>query len=200
MAAAPITTVWEGATDHGAIPSAQIPSGVRVCRTGVLAFLVLAQCAPEASGPTSELAAALNEIYPDGWRYATLREDLRSEMAPGDSPAWITGDFNGDGRADYAAQIVVNRPGHTLAVDSAQLLLTLMRHNDRFKSHVLSTGGGPHEGIFLSRLQPGDTIRDIERGIVLVPEHAGVYKIFANEAALAYVYDHGLWKEIFLAD
>lgn len=173
---------------------------VTIYCTGVLASLVLFQCAPDAPGPHAELAAALNEIYPDGWRYATLREDVRSEMAPGDSPAWITDDFNGDGRLDYAAQIVIYRPGHTFAVDSAQLLLTLLRHNGRFDSHVLSTGGGPHEGIFLSRLQPGDTIRDIESGIVLVPDHAGVYQIFANEAAIAYVFDQGLWKEIFVSD
>lgn len=161
---------------------------------------LLPGCHSPPSFPDAELRQALDAAYPKGWRYATLRADLHSEMRAGDSPAWIQGDFDGDLLADYATQIVTYVPGHTLAVDSAQVLIAFLRRHKGFVRHVLSTGGGPHEGIYLSRIEAGDSIRDFEGGPLLVLRADAVYQIFANEASVAFLYEEGRWKEIALSD
>lgn len=179
-----------------------------VCRSRCAIFYPLVFCASaflsgcysQPSGPDAELREALEAAYPGGWRYATLRADLHSEMRAGDSPAYIQGDFNGDRRPDYATQVVAFAPGHTLAVDSAQVLLAFLRQEDGFARHVLNTGGGPHEGIYLSRIEAGDSIQDFEGGPILVLHADAVSQTFANEASLAFVYERGRWKEIALSD
>lgn len=169
--------------------------------TGVLASAgLVAGCAPQAPDDDAELRRALDVAYPDGWRYATLRTDLISEMGPGDSPAWIRGDFDGDQDLDFAAQVVTYRPGHTLAVDSAQVLLAFLRGGGGLVRHVIDVGGGPHEGIFLNRLSAGDTIQSYDGGPMVVLPWDAVHEVFPNQASVAFVYDRGRWTEIFLGD
>lgn len=167
------------------------------CAGGLAGLLLLFSC---RSQPDTELRQALDQRYPEGWRYATLRADLISELHPGESPSWISGDFDGDGQLDYAAQVVIFRPGHTLAVDSAQLLLALLRREHGFAHHVLSVGGGPHQGIYLSRIGTGSTVQSFEGGPAVGLPADAVHQIFANQASMAFVYDQGGWTEIATAD
>ncbi len=52
-----------------------------------------------------DVRATLDEQY-RGWRFATLDAQFSGLLAAGDSPEWIKGDYDGDGKVDYAVHIV----------------------------------------------------------------------------------------------
>jgi hypothetical protein len=162
--------------------------------------LLCAACRTADSSPEYELRSALNAAYPRGWRYATLSDYGQSELRPGERPTWVGGDFDGDGAADYAAQVVIFKPGHTLAVDSAQLVVALLRRASGLERHVLSVGGGPQDGIYLSRIPRGQVISDYEGRDTVSLKSDAVSQVFAGQASIAYVYDRGKWSEIVTGD
>ena len=162
---------------------------------------LLAACGPDPGNTAEELGTALDEAYPQGWRFAVLDRDSRTGMPPGASPAWIGGDFNGDSRSDYAAQVVVWKLGHTASVDSAQLVVALLRRRrNGFNRQVLSVGGGPSTGIYLVKIPRGETVRDYEGRSSIELRSDAVHQIFVGQASVAHVYDDGRWREIFTGD
>ena len=180
-------------------PPRRRPSRVRRAVAWVGLWSVGA-CRPGPATPEAELRAELDETYPRGWRYATLGAYGRSELQPGERPTWVGGDFDGDGRPDYAVQVVVFKPGHTLAVDSAQLVVALLRRANGFERHVLSVGGGPQDGIYLARLPRGEVISDFEGRTTVTLRADAIHQVFAGQASIAYVYDQGRWVEIATGD
>lgn len=68
---------------------------------------------PDPGNSRAELRAALDAAYPEGWRFASLDPDARSKLEAGERAEWIGGDFDGDGRSDDAAQLVIWKLGHT---------------------------------------------------------------------------------------
>lgn len=164
-------------------------------------FAPLAACgAPDPGNSRAELRAALDAAYPDGWRFASLDPSARSELEPGESPEWIGGDFDGDGRSDYAAQLVVWKLGHTSTVDSAQLVVALLRRRDGFQRDVVSVGGGPSFGVYLAKIPRGERIADFEGRSAATLESDAVHQIFAGQASVAHVYESGHWREIVTGD
>ena len=175
---------------------------LRVARASATLALVggVFACASDPGTSRTEIQSALDLAYPEGWRFATLDDDARSELKPDQRADWIGGDFDGDGRSDYAAQIVVHRMGHPGGVDSAQLIVVLLRRRNRFDKHVLGAGGGPNRGIYLGRIPRGDTVRDSEGRSEVALESDAVHQIFAGRASVAHVYDDGHWREILTGD
>jgi hypothetical protein len=72
------------------------------------------------------IETALSASYP-GWRFARVDSTYRVSMLSGGSAAWITGDFDGDARADYAVQIVAPS-----GADSVQRVVAFMRRHDGY--------------------------------------------------------------------
>lgn len=162
--------------------------------------LIVACAAPDPGTSRVELSAALDAAYPEGWRFASLDADARSELKAGESPEWIGGDFDGDGRSDYAAQLVIWKLGHTTTMDSAQLVVVLIRQRDGFRREVVSVGGGPSSGVYLSKMPRGTRVEsfDLSSGVTL--ERDAVQQIFAGQASVAHVYEDGHWREIITGD
>ena len=145
--------------------------------------LSLACDGPDPGNSRAELRAALDTAYPEGWRFASLDSDARSELKAGESSEWIGGDFDGDGRSDYAAQLVIWKLGHTTTMDSAQLVVVLIRRRDGFHREVVSVGGAPTFDAYLARIPRGERV-----------------EAFAGKAAVAHVYEDGHWREILTGD
>jgi len=115
--------------------------------------------APELpAGVRAQLTAA----YP-GWRFARVDPRLRPELVtePGcrRSPEWVSGDFDGDGRTDYAVQII--RPGPR---DSAQFVLAFVARRGAYQRFVLKQAG-EHLGFFLRTSRPGERVLDLEKDL-----------------------------------
>jgi hypothetical protein len=171
----------------------------RQCSALALIWLVLA-CGSDPGHSVGELRTALDVAYPEGWRFATLDDYARSELKPGERADWIGGDFDGDGRSDYAAQILVRRIGHVGGADSAQQIVVLLRRRNRFDRHVLGAGGGPNREIYLGLIPRGETVRDYEGRSAVQLQRDAVHQIFAGQASVAHVYDEGRWREILTGD
>ena len=137
---------------------------------------------------------------PRSWRFASLDPYARSELKAGDSPEWIGGDFDGDGRSDYAAQVVIWKLGHTSTMDSAQMVVALMRRRDGFRREVVSVGGGPSFGVYLAKVPRGERLESFDGSSSVTLEHDAVQQIFAGQASVAHVYEDGHWREIITGD
>jgi hypothetical protein len=157
-------------------------------------------CVADPGNSLVELRTALDAAYPEGWRFATLDSYARSELREGERADWIGGDFDGDGRSDYAAQIVVRRMGHLGGSDSAQLVAVLLRRRNRFERHVVGVGGGPSTAVYLGRIPRGETVRDAEGRSETTLKGDAVHQIFAGQASVAHVYEDGHWREILTGD
>jgi len=160
----------------------------------------LLACAADPGNSPGELRGALDTHYPEGWRFASLDDYARSELKPDQRVDWLGGDFDGDGRSDYVAQIIVHRMGHTSGSDSAQLVVVLLRRRNRFERHVLGAGGGPNREVFIGRIPRGETVHDYEGRDGVTLESDAVHQIFAGQASVAYVFDDGKWREILTGD
>jgi hypothetical protein len=129
----------------------------------LVVFLLLFAVSLGARAPSappiapSAVRRAVDAAYP-GWRFATLLPALRRQLAPGQRPEWISGDFDADGRLDYAVQLV----RAAAPPDSAQLTVALLRRGaGGFALHVVKAGG-VHDGIWLGRGARGARGRDVE--------------------------------------
>jgi hypothetical protein len=168
---------------------------------GVVSLPLLSACSgPDPGNSRAELRAALDAAYPEGWRFASLDPDARAALEPGESAEWIGGDFDGDGRSDYAAQLVIWKLGHTTTMDSAQLIVALLRRRDGFHRDVVSVGGGPSFEVYLARIPRGARVADFEGGSAVTLESDAVHQIFAGKASVAHVYEDGHWREILTGD
>ena len=183
-------------------PRARPSLCARRCAGRAIAWLALVAGCRRAAGAAAELRGALDAAYPRGWRFATLPEYARSEMRAGDDPGWIRGDFDGDGQADYAAQVVAPRRAQSGGGrDSAQIVVALLRRGATFEPHELSVGGGPNAGVFLTSIPRGEVVQDFEQRDAPITLRAdAVHQIFAGQASVAYVYDRGRWIEVFTSD
>jgi hypothetical protein len=64
----------------------------------------------------------LDAVY-QGWRFASVTPALQRSLPATVSAAWVSGDFDGDGKRDYAVQLV--QPSGP--ADSQQWLVALLR-------------------------------------------------------------------------
>ena len=87
--------------------------------TALFALLPGASRAQTPSVP-AELRAAVDATFP-GWQLATTRSSKQRQ--------WIRGDFDGDGRADYAISIVRAADRSGVTADNRQALVAVMRRD-----------------------------------------------------------------------
>jgi hypothetical protein len=137
----------------------------------------------------------LTAAYP-GWRFARVDPRLRSELIaePGRrrSPAWVSGDFNGDGRTDYAVQI--GRPGPR---DSTQLVLAFVAGLGGYRRFVLHSAG-EHLGFYLRTSRRGERVLDLEKDLngdsSFVLMHDAVDILSGEGTVTTCLYESGRWR------
>lgn len=152
---------------------------------------------PGLRGPAAlpaALRAQLDREYP-GWRFADVLPALRRGLRPGERPGWVRGDFDGDGRADYAVQIV--RPA--APPDSAQLLLAYLRRPPGYARRLVRAGG-VHRGIYLAAGRRGQHGHDLEGDTAFVYRADAVEVVYAEQARETCLYLGGRFRCLLTGD
>jgi len=139
--------------------------------------------------------AALDRAYP-GWRFATIAPTLRPELAPGQRAEWVSGDFDADGRRDFAVQIV----RAVAPAESAQVTVAFLRRpGGRYARYVVHAGG-VHQGIFLGRGTRGSRGRDLEADTEFVYHADAVEIIYGQEAGETCLFLRGRFRCLITSD
>jgi len=128
---------------------------------GVFRLVVPALLMSGAAEAQSQLPVAVRRVlearYP-GWRFAELDPDLAHGVARGRSAAWVTGDFDGDGRRDYAVQLVAP----SVPSDSAQQVVGVLAGDSGYVPVVIMAAP-VQTTVYLGREPKGGMVVDLER-------------------------------------
>jgi hypothetical protein len=120
----------------------------------IIALLLCVSCGPASwaqSSPETLPASArlmLNRRFP-GWKFPEVSQEIQQffkQEMKGASPVVISGDFDGNGRLDYAALI---RRGYSFnnqgqAIGPRHYLIVFLRRNRHYKMHVIKDPDGDY--------------------------------------------------------
>jgi hypothetical protein len=144
------------------------------------------------------IRAELTRLYP-GWRFATVAPRLRPQLAPGQTPDWIAGDFDADGRRDYAVQIV-----HPAAPRSLQSVLAFLRRDKGYRRLLVQDSLPESGGFYLALARRGERVADLEADLngdsTFVLRSDGIQVLFAQEAGSTCFYRRGRFRCIVSSD
>lgn len=159
-----------------------------------MATVAAAASAPGSTSLPAEVRAALDRQYP-GWRFAA---QSAVPLKRGHSAEWVSGDFDGDGRLDYAVQIVRPAPA-----DTAQLVLAFLRRADGYELHEL-LGYPRNEHSYLARARRGERRLDLDQDpngkkrFVLRTD--GVDVLYAEQAGHTCLFADGRFRCVLTGD
>ena len=149
-----------------------------------------------------EAQALLNDKYP-GWTFAPVEDEIvryvERQGARGTRPDLIAGDFDGDGRTDYAALVAhgIVEGGDGVPVGPRVRLLAFMQREKGFKLFVVDDWGG---GDYICLARKGEQGYDYETQENFVYEHDAICAVIWEKAATSYVYEHGKWRAVITSD
>lgn len=159
---------------------------MRIAVLGLIPLCLVGKLSAQAGLPRP-IRAELTADFP-GWAFAKLSAEYGRSVPRGASPAWISGDFDGDGRLDYAVQIVDARTRE----DSSQHVLAFLRRGARYRGIPLQAFP-PSRVAYLLRAPRGGERTDFDadpngaRRIRL--KHDALEVIFAEAGALTCLYE-----------
>jgi hypothetical protein len=158
---------------------------------GVFRLAVPALIISAVAEAQNQLPVAVQQVlearYP-GWRFAQLDSQLAHDLARGLSAAWVAADFDGDGRRDYAVQLVAP----SAPPESTQQIIGLLARRSGYEP-VVVMAAGLQTTVYLGREPKGGMVVDLEQyddrhepsatngGFVL--EHDGLTVYYAEVAA-----------------
>jgi hypothetical protein len=148
----------------------------------------------------SAVRAQLNTAFP-GWRFAALAKELEgtltAEAGRRRSPEWVSGDYNGDRKPDYAVQIIRRGP-----MDSAQIVVAFLTTSRGYHGYIVHASG-EHPGLWLRTSRRGERLHDLDRDLngdsTLVLTNDAI-DIQADEGGLTCAFEAGLWRCFTSAD
>jgi hypothetical protein len=158
---------------------------------GVFRLAVPALLLSGVARAQSQLPVAVQHVLEarlPGWRFAVLDRHLAHDLARGLSAAWVAADFDGDGRRDYAVQLVAP----SAPPESTQQVVGLLAGSAGYKPVVIMAAG-LQTTVYLGREPKGGMVIDLEQyddryepsptngGFIL--EHDGLTVYYAEAAA-----------------
>lgn len=148
----------------------------------------------------SEARNLLNVKFSD-WKYAECDDEVRQFLKqeyPAVRPDLISGDFDGNGRSDYAAMIVhgVTRveDGQVVGPDAAIVVFLAQEHG--FQMSVIDDPAGD----YLMLIGKGEKAYDFEQQKEFTFEHDAIDAVIFEKAATSYVYEQGHFRAIITGD
>lgn len=136
------------------------------------------------------------------WRYAEVEDEVRQALkkddGPNSRPDLISGDFDGDGQADYAALIEQDTTNSKAgeSVGSQLYLVVFLQRQRGFKLHVIEDPGGG----YLQLVRKGDGSYDYEAQKEFTYEHDAIFAGIFEKGGTSYVYEHGKFRAIITSD
>jgi hypothetical protein len=142
---------------------------------------------------------ALYLRFPD-WRYADICDEVRQEFKQDANirPDLISGDFDGDGRADYAALIFhgTTRVEQNEVVGPDFKLVIFLARDQTYQLQVIEDPGGE----YIELIHKGDRLYDYEAQKEFTLEHDAIDAIIFEKGATSYVYENGCFRAIITGD
>jgi hypothetical protein len=174
-------------------------------RVPVVALILLLSSSVHMQMPSldlpSEARDMLNVKFPD-WKYADVSEEvsqcLKKDAGPNARPDLISGDFDGDGRADFAAMIVhgVRRVEDGCVVGPDPAIVVFLAEEHGFRLNVIDDPGGE----YLMLIRKGEKRYDYELQKEFTFEHDAIDAIIFEKGATSYVYEQGRFRAIITGD
>ena len=142
----------------------------------------------------------LNRKFP-GWRFAEVGPEVRQffeqEMS-GVSPALISGDFDGNGRLDYAALIqhgkILNE--HGKAIGSQYYLVAFLRKGIGYRMFVIKNP----DGEYLCLAKKGTRDYNYEEQKEITYANDGIMTGILEKGGSSYVYENGRFRSFVSGD
>lgn len=164
----------------------------RIAVASIVALLACATAQARGNSIPAAIRAVLNGRYP-GWVLVepspqTLTACGWNENGTGMSPTFVWGDFTGDGRRDYAAEIDVHGDRYILA---------LVRTAKGFAVDELSHGEFPD---VLTTARAGAPYHDYKKDADGTYPAESPVEIFCEKAAIAYIFRNGRFEKVWVSD
>jgi hypothetical protein len=145
----------------------------------------------------AQAIAVLDSTYP-AWsmvdNFAVL-EDPGLQLSKLDTsecyPNLVWGDFDGDGRIDYAAYVQYNSESQGRITG----IVALLKRGQSYEPHLLQGGSD-----FIWLAKKGSRRYDFETGKYFILGNDAIDDIFIEKAAATFVFQNGRFKEITTSD
>ncbi len=151
----------------------------------------------------SEIRSMLDKKFP-GWKFAEVdeyvRSFLRERVSANARPEIITGDFDGNKKADYAVLI---KHGKALdesgkAIGENVYAVAFLKQRNGYRLFVLNADGNAPEYLTLGR--KGTQSYDFEAGKKFTYANDSIEGWIFEKAGWAYVYKKGKFRYIYTLD
>lgn len=150
-----------------------------------------------------ELPAAarliLDKKYP-GWKLPKVREDIRQYFKKSDAELnLVQGDFDGNGRQDYALQIEYGVEFDSGGRAHPKIhFVALIQRAGKFKLHIVDADGGGRD--FIAIWKKGEQGYSYETQSRFIFANDAVEAVFFEKAAVSYVFEKGKFRAIVTGD
>jgi hypothetical protein len=154
--------------------------------------------------PTA-IKVSLDRRYP-GWSFATVSQDVTQLFGSyprlaGALPHLIKGDFDGDGKADYAVLIVhgkvLNAAG--VAVERGEKLIVFLRRGRSYKSRRLENEAYIAD-VYLALARKGEKAYNYETNRTFTYENDAIDLCYFEKGGTSYIYRKGRFRRVITGD
>jgi len=149
------------------------------------------------------VTSALDRRFP-GWRFSEVSGDVRQflrERRPGARPDLIRGDFDGDGRTDYAVLIEhgnFDKRGKSFARVVEQL--AFLRRGSGYKLSTLESSAPANPELYLTLAEKGAEGFDFHTRTKFRYPHDSIRVSYFEKAGGTYIYRGGRFRYVLESD
>jgi hypothetical protein len=151
----------------------------------------------------SKVKSTLDKKFP-GWKFAKVSEEVRSflreRVSVSARPEIVTGDFDGNGKSDYAALIehgqILNGSGKVIGQNG--YVVAFLKKRNGYRLHILNADGDAPEYLTLGR--KGTQSYDFEARKKFTYANDSIEGWIFEKAGWTYVYEKGKFRYIYTLD
>jgi hypothetical protein len=156
--------------------------------------------APQDSTSSDKLLPEVTRILDvnlPGWKWGTTAEFVEHWFKQTHAipyPKFISGDFNGDGRLDYALKVTV-----VAAKRSTDVIVAFLASDSTFTYHVLATQPSEPD-VYVVLDKKGSRLYDYETSKYFLLPLDGVGVYFFEKAGETFLFSNGAFRPVITSD